>query len=193
MQCFSCNGWLQTFPFTQSGKTRNENAQVKPCNTKKTVMEGKKMQKMEYKINSALWTSDHQFLCSKVRLGETPRVLHTGHSPRNGVRHKNKIRWWIIKSGHNLQGLLEQKPFVSNSCSVGSCMREKKKNKSQSLIKVRQKSCPYHSAHPAHSQFPVPFVFAWIWLKKEHRVQHLVLHQENILNYIKKSLKYQTT
>lgn len=57
-----------------------------------------------------------------------------------------------------------------------------KRNQTQSCTKMSGMSpcgsCSYRSARPAHSQFPVPFAFAGIWLKREHPVQHLALHQK---------------
>lgn len=80
MQCFSFNRCLKTLPFSQAGKTQNENAQVKPSNTEKLPQIGK-MQKIQYKINSVLQSSNHQSLCSKVRLGKHPKcsTLDTAH------------------------------------------------------------------------------------------------------------------
>lgn len=87
---------------------------------------GKKTQKMEHKMNSVLWSSNQQSVCSKVRLWETPKGYTLDTAPREWREAQENQ----VMDGHNPQGLLELKLFVPAACSVGrrsSCVSTENK------------------------------------------------------------------
>lgn len=137
-----------------------------------------KVQKIQVQNGFVLHTISHLFF-QRQPSWKHPKCYTFHTHPGYAVRQNTTVSSWADRICQSR---------CTNLCSAGLLsvgQREHTKtkgNQTQSHTKTSEMgpcgSCSYRSARPAHSQFPVPFAFAGIWLKKEHQGRRLALHQK---------------